>query len=127
MGRPVVHFEVIGKDPAALRGFYGGLFGWEFGVGDAVSEKVSRPGGYGFVRQGPAEIAGGVGGGDGFEPRVLFYVGVDDVEAALARAESLGGERRMGPEPQSGADFSVGWFADPEGNVVGVAGPPVVG
>jgi hypothetical protein len=29
----------------------------------------------------------------------------------------------MGPEPASGGDFAVGRFADPEGNVVGVAGP----
>ena len=99
----------------------------EFQVGDAATAEVPRPGGYGFVQQGTAEIAGGVGGGDGFGPRVLFYVGVDDVEAALARAESLGGTRRMGPEPKTGGDFCVGWFADPEGNVVGVAGPPVVG
>ncbi|TDE18750.1 VOC family protein [Actinomadura sp. 6K520] len=127
MGAPVVHFEILGADPARLRTFYGELFGWAFQVGDAASEKVSRPGGYGFVRQGTAEIAGGVGGGDGFGPRVLFYVGVDDVEAALARAEGLGGARRMGPEPRSGGDFCVGWFADPEGNVVGVAGPPAVG
>ncbi|GAA0585254.1 VOC family protein [Actinomadura livida] len=127
MGAPVVHFEILGADPAGLRAFYGGLFGWEFQVGDAATAEVSRPGGYGFVRQGAAEIAGGVGGGDGFGPRVLFYVGVDDVEAALARAESLGGTRRMGPEPRTGGDFCVGWFADPEGNVVGVAGPPVVG
>jgi hypothetical protein len=30
MGQPVVHFEIIGKDPARLRGYYGELFGWEF-------------------------------------------------------------------------------------------------
>jgi uncharacterized protein len=28
MGRPVVHFEVIGKDGAGLRSFYSELFGW---------------------------------------------------------------------------------------------------
>lgn len=29
MGQPVVHFEIIGSDPARLRGYYGDLFGWE--------------------------------------------------------------------------------------------------
>jgi uncharacterized protein len=29
----------------------------------------------------------------------------------------------MGPEPAAG-EFAVGHFADPEGNVIGVAGPP---
>ena len=29
MGRPVVHFEVIGKDDERLRSFYGELFEWQ--------------------------------------------------------------------------------------------------
>ncbi len=124
MGDPVVHFEIIGADPARLRRYYGALFGWEFGVGDAATEAVSRPGEYGFVADDVAGINGGVGGGRGYERRVLFYVGVADVEAALRQTESLGGKRLMGPEPKSGGDFAVGHFADPEGNVIGVAGPP---
>jgi uncharacterized protein len=127
MGQPVVHFEIIGNDPAQLRGYYGELFGWEFQMGDAVTEKVSQPGMYGFVDGSTTGegngINGGIGGGQGHERRVLFYVGVPDVESALQKAESLGGKRLMGPEPESGGDFAVGRFIDPEGNVVGVAGP----
>jgi predicted enzyme related to lactoylglutathione lyase len=126
MGLPVVHFEIIGTAPAKLRDYYGGLFGWEFNTGDAISEKVSQPGMYHFVegrKTGDGDgINGGIGGGQGYERRVLFYIGVPDVEAALRKAESLGGKRLMGPEPTS-ADFTVGHFADPEGNVIGVAGP----
>jgi uncharacterized protein len=44
-----------------------------------------------------------------------------NVEAALKEAESLGGTRRMGPEGTPGKTV-VGRFADPEGNLVGVAG-----
>jgi hypothetical protein len=120
VGDSVVHFEIIGEDPAVLRGYYGDLFGWEFDVGDATTDKVSEPGAYGFATG--AGINGGVGGGPGHTPAVLFYVGVPDVEAALRKAESLGGRRLLGPEPATG-DFTVGRFADPEGNVVGVAGP----
>ena len=29
MGQPVVHFEIIGKDPEKLRSYYGDLFWWE--------------------------------------------------------------------------------------------------
>jgi predicted enzyme related to lactoylglutathione lyase len=126
MGRAVVHFEIIGSDPAKLHGYYGELFGWDFQVGDTVSEKVSRPGMYGFVDGSTTGegngINGGVGGGPGHESRVLFYVGVPDVESALRQAEELGGTRLMGPEPASG-DFTVGHFTDPEGNLIGVAGP----
>ena len=49
MGQPVVHFEVIGKDPAGLRGYYGELFGWEFDTSSPVSDAVSEPMNYGFV------------------------------------------------------------------------------
>ena len=121
MGRPVVHFEIIGSDPERLRRYYGELFGWTYEVGDTVSESVSQPGRYGFIEGATVQLNGGVGGGDGHRPSVLFYVGVPDVEAALRRAEELGGTRRMGPEGREGA-LVVGHFADPEGNVVGVAG-----
>ncbi|MFK3985651.1 VOC family protein [Micromonospora sp. NPDC050397] len=126
MGLPVVHFEISGTDPVRLRDYYGGLFDWEFHGGDAASERVAAPGGYHFVDGGTTGggngINGGVCGGEGYPRRVTFYVGVPDVERALRQAESLGGRRLMGPEPASG-DFTVGHFADPEGNVVGVAGP----
>ncbi|MDT7725206.1 MAG: uncharacterized protein QOI21_1782 [Actinomycetota bacterium] len=127
MGNPVVHFEIIGSDPEKLRGYYLDLFGWEFHQGDAVTEAVSQPGNYGFVDGSSAGINGGVGGGETYESRVLFYVGVPDVEAALKKAESLGGTRRLGPEPATGGEFAVGHFTDPEGHLIGVAGPPTPG
>jgi predicted enzyme related to lactoylglutathione lyase len=124
MAHPVVHFEIIGGEPAGLRDYYGQLFGWEFDVGDAATEDVSEPGAYGFVDGATTGgINGGIGGGPGHRPKALFYVAVEDVEAALRKAESLGGKRLMGPEPKSGGEFRVGRFADPEGNVIGVAGP----
>src|SRR5262249_7518060 len=99
MGQPVVHFEIIGSDPARLRGYYGELFGWADDTSGPVAESVSRPGEYGFTEPGDGTaIPGGVGGGPGYRPHVVFYVGVPDVEAALQRAESLGGKRVMGPE-----------------------------
>jgi predicted enzyme related to lactoylglutathione lyase len=122
MGQQVVHFEIIGRDPAKLRSYYGEVFGWEFQVGDANTETVSQPGNYGFVEESVAGINGGVGGGEGYERRVLFYVGVSNVEAALKKAESLGGKRQMGPEGTPGT-LMVGQFTDPEGNLIGVAGP----
>jgi predicted enzyme related to lactoylglutathione lyase len=123
LGQPVVHFEIIGKDPAKLRSYYGELFGWEFHTGDATTETVSQSGNYGFVEGSTTGggIPGGVGGGEGYEPRVLFYVGVPNVEAALEKAVSLGGNRQMGPEGTPGT-LMVGQFTDPEGNLVGVAG-----
>ena len=91
-----------------------------------MAEAVSEPANYGFVNRATTAdgtgIPGGVGGGAGYESHVLFYVGVPDVEAALRKAESLGGKRRMGPE-RAPSGLVVGHFTDPEGNLIGVAGP----
>jgi hypothetical protein len=56
-----------------------------------------------------------------YESHAVFYVGVPDVEAALQRAESLGGIRVMGPA-RSPNGLVVGHFTDPEGTLIGVAG-----
>jgi predicted enzyme related to lactoylglutathione lyase len=124
MAQPVVHFEIIGTAPATLRGYYGDLFGWEFDTGGPVAESVSEPGEYGFTRptDGPG-IPGGVGGGAGHGHHVVFYVGVPNVEAALQKAERLGGKREMGPESVPGGALVVAHFTDPEGNLIGLAGP----
>jgi hypothetical protein len=125
MGQPVVHFEIIGKDPAKLRDYFGELFGWEFDLPSPVSEAVSDPASYGFINRMTTSdgtgIPGGVGGGAEYESHAVFYVAVPDVEAALAKAERLGGKRLMGPE-RAPSGLVVGHFTDPEGNLVGVAG-----
>ena len=50
---------------------------------------------------------------------MTFYVEVPDVEAALSKAESLGGTRVMGPETIMGS-MVLGQLIDPEGNVIGL-------
>lgn len=125
MGQPVVHFEVIGKDPNKLRIFYADLFGWEFDTSAPVSDAVSEPENYGFVDRNTTDegvgIPGGVGGGAAYDGHAIFYVWVPDVEAALRNAESLGGTRRMGPA-RAPTGLVVGHFVDPEGHLIGVAG-----
>jgi uncharacterized protein len=118
MGQPVVHFEVIGKDAEKLQGYYSELFGW------AVD--ASNPMSYGVIpREGNTNsegigIGGGVGGGpEGYAGHVTFYVEVPDVEEALAKAETLGGTRVMGPETVMGR-MVLGQFQDPEGHVIGL-------
>ncbi|MEO8609577.1 MAG: VOC family protein [Chloroflexota bacterium] len=127
MGQPVVHFEITGQDPAKLRRYFGDLFGWEFDTDAPVAPAVSEAGNYGFINRiatpDGVGIPGGIGGGAGYTGYAIFYVGVPDVEAALQKAESLGGKRVIGPVKNPGADLWVGHFTDPEGHLVGVAGP----
>jgi predicted enzyme related to lactoylglutathione lyase len=121
MGQPVVHFEVIGQDGDKLRRYYSDLFGWEVNADNEM--------GYGIVsREGNLSpegigIGGGISGGPpGYEGHVTFYVAVPDVEAALQKAESLGGTRVMGPETIMDS-MVLGQFKDPEGHVIGLVKP----
>jgi predicted enzyme related to lactoylglutathione lyase len=50
---------------------------------------------------------------------VLFFVGVEDVEATLSRAEELGGTIIQPTQQVPGTSFGV--FADPRGHRIGVA------
>jgi predicted enzyme related to lactoylglutathione lyase len=111
MSSPFIHFEVAGKDPGKLQSFFGDLFGWKI--------DANNPMNYGMVNLSD-DVAGGIGPAPEGQPgHAMFYVGVDDVEAALAKAESLGGSRVFGPmEVPEGP--TIGHFADPEGNVVGL-------
>jgi hypothetical protein len=125
MGQPVVHFEIIGRNPGTLRSFFSDLFGWEFDTTGAVADAVSDPTDYGFVERlnssDGSGIPAGVGGGAGYDPHTVVYVGVPDVEAALQKAERLGGRREMGPA-KAPSGLVVAHFTDPEGNLIGLAG-----
>ena len=85
---PVVHFEVMGQDGDKLQSFYSDLFDWKI--------DSSNPMNYGIVEKAEGGIGGGVTsspqGGPG---HVTFYVAVDDPQAALDQAESLGGKTIM--------------------------------
>jgi uncharacterized protein len=118
MGQPVVHFEIIGKDVGKLHGYYSDLFGWEIDSDNPVNYGVVQRDGN--TNPDGVGIGGGVGAGpEGYDGHVTFYVEVPDVEAALAKAESLGGSRMMGPEKVM-EGVEIGLFNDPEGHVVGV-------
>ncbi len=121
MGLPVVHFEVIGKDGEALQRYYSDLFGWEIDANNPMKYGiVAREGNLGPDGIG---IGGGVAAGpEGYAGHVTFYVGVPDVEAALAKAESLGGKRIFGPEIIMDS-IELGQFMDPEGHLIGVVKP----
>ena len=41
-------------------------------------------------------------------------------EAALQKAESLGGTRMMGPDEVPGVGITIALFTDPEGHVIGL-------
>jgi predicted enzyme related to lactoylglutathione lyase len=114
MPSPVVHFEIRSSDPDASRAFYRELFGWTFPEGGFP--------GYTYVESGvDGAIPGGISPLQGGSPLVTFFVGVADVAASLDLAVAKGGTIVQPATEAPGVRF--GLFADPHGQVVGVATP----
>jgi uncharacterized protein len=112
MPSPIVHAEIRSADPDATRSFFGELFGWTFPEG-AIP-------GYTYVDTGvPNALPGGIGPTQGGGPLVTFFVGVDDIDAAVANATRLGGTVVQEPVKVPGVAFAL--IADPAGQVVGLA------
>lgn len=116
MGQPVAMFEIVSENHESLGRFYSDLFGWSvssdpawgpYGIIDTQSGEGAVSGGI-----GPAEIPGDSG--------MKIYVRVDDLEAALARAVKLGGQRLVEPTPLPEGFGTFAMFADPDGNAVGL-------
>ncbi|GAB3409378.1 VOC family protein [Schumannella luteola] len=125
MPNPIVHAEIIGRDPGRLRRFYGELFGWDAPPGSPVAAAISDGDSY-ALNATPATatpVPIGIGGGGEHPAQVIFYVGVEDVAAVLARAVELGGAVHVPPRARPDGALLVAQFHDPEGNLVGLAGP----
>jgi uncharacterized protein len=114
MTTPVVHLEVTGQDGQKLMSFFGDLFGWELDANNPQNYGVGMINDSVGVGVGPAQEGSGAS---------VFYLAVDDVEGTLAKAESLGGSRIMGPMTVPDGP-TIGLFTDPEGHMVGVFQPP---
>ena len=116
MAQPVVHFEIIGKDPERLRSFYGDLFGWEFDTSGKVSEAVSEPTNYGFVTppDDATAVAGGVGGGAGYDAHVVFYVAFPTLASRSRRPRVSVGRAGWGPTRRRGETSSSGISPTPK-------------
>ena len=114
MAAPVVHWEINAKDGKRAQEFYASLFDWKI--------NADNPMNYGLVDTGSKEGArGGIGQNSDSQPgpSVTFYVQVNDLQAYLAKAESMGG-RTIVPPTEIPGMVTFAQFADPEGNVIGL-------
>jgi uncharacterized protein len=115
MANPFVHLELNTPDLEKAKAFYGELFGWEF------NDTPMPEGIYSTFK--PSDGPGGGITSMGEGTAWLAYVGVDDIKAATAKAESLGAKVLMGNVeiPQ------VGWMTimvDPTGARIAMFQPP---
>ncbi|MDP9297822.1 MAG: VOC family protein [Actinomycetota bacterium] len=112
MANAVTHFEIHGRDGRKAQDFYASLFGWKI--------DADNPMNYGIVSAPDGEgIGGGISRAMGGEPMVTIYVEVEDLEATLKTAESLGGKTVLPPSDVPGGP-KLAQFADPDGNVIGL-------
>ena len=110
---PVTHFEVNARDAKAQQKFYADLFGW--GI------NTNNPQDYGIIdtKTKGHGINGGIGASQDGRNWITFYVETPDPAQTLAKAERLGGRTVMPPMDMAGLTYAL--FADPEGNVIGLA------
>jgi uncharacterized protein len=112
MAHPVIHAEIRSGDPDATRAFFSELFGWTYTDGAFPGYSFADTGVEGAI---PTAIGPLQGGAD----TVLFFVGVENVQATLANVEQLGGKTIQPAQEVPGVTFGV--FADAQGHILGVA------
>ena len=113
MSQPVVHFEIGCRDIRKTVDFFSRLFGWHAqDIGSAAMINTGSDSGI----QGHISSLG-------HEPYnyTTFYVQVDDVQEYLDKAAGLGGKTLVPPVEIPTGTFA--WFADPEGNTIGLWKP----
>lgn len=112
MSHPVVRFEIGCRDRAKTAKFFSDLFGW----------KIEENGPASIIDAGPGGIPGHITA-LGHEPfhYTIFYVEVDDVQRSLEQAIALGGRTVVPAIKIPTGTFA--WFADPEGNTIGLWKP----
>lgn len=108
MGRPVMRWQILAKDPDRAAKFYATLFGW--------TVNADNPLGYRAIDTGSTR---GIPGGIWPSPPeghsfVQLFVEVDDVGAHLGRAEALGA-RVVIPAQKLPDGEEMAVLVDPEG------------
>ena len=103
--RPVVHWEIVARDPQRQAEFYRRLCGWDIGEGPIMVIPAGlggpEPGPGGHMRQGE-------------RPGVTLYVQVQDLAASLQLAVDLGGRIVAEPFDLPGGP-TLAAIEDPEG------------
>ncbi len=115
MGKPVVHWEIWSAEHEKLGAFYQKLFDWQIEFNAFPNYGLTNTGGEGginggFMKPQPGPIP---------KNQMTFYVKVEDLQATLDKAQSLGAELVLPPTPIPGVG-SMALFKDPDGNVMGL-------
>jgi predicted enzyme related to lactoylglutathione lyase len=115
MGNPVVHWELMSKDPAGVSDFYAKVFDWKIQHMPEMNYRIVDTGGEGGINGGilKPERAGPWPG------NMTLYIDVDDLAKYREKVVTAGGKIHVEEQevPGMGA-FSL--FTDPEGRMMGL-------
>jgi len=120
MAAGVVHWEISSRNAKPLQDFYSNLFGWLINADNPMQ--------YGMVDTGlKIGINGGIfQGNEKQPPGVVIYVQVEDIQAYMDKAVSLGGKVIL-PVTEIPNMVTYALIADIEGNMIGlIKGPQSV-
>jgi len=112
-GTPI-WYELMTADPDASKAFYDNVIGW------TIEARPSGPMDYRMIDSGNGGQVGGVMRlteemiAGGAKPTWLFYIGVDDVDASIAKIEAAGGSVLM-PAWDIPGIGRLAMVADPQG------------
>jgi len=108
---PVVHIEFSTLDREESGNFFSKLFGWSFQQMPEMNYATFDTG----------SIGGGLNPVQENNPAgtTSVYIGTDDIDATLAKAEKLGGKTVVPKTEIPGVGW-FGFFSDPTGNMIGL-------
>jgi predicted enzyme related to lactoylglutathione lyase len=120
MSGQVVHFEIPADDIERATAFYRSAFRWDITSMEGMNY-------WGLTTTpsndegplGPGAINGGMFEKEAQLRTPIITIDVDDIDAALARIEELGGATVQPKEDVAGMGFSA-YFTDSEGNLMGL-------
>jgi predicted enzyme related to lactoylglutathione lyase len=119
MGNPVVHWELMSKDPAKVAGFYEKLFGWKIEHRPELNYRIVETG---APKGGMQGINGGIVKPEREGPwpaNMVLYILVDDLAAVRKKIVAAGGKIHVEEQKVPGMG-KLALFTDPEGRMMGL-------
>lgn len=115
MGKPVVHWELLSKDPAKLSNFYEKVFDWKIQHIPEMDYRSVETGGQSGINSGIVQPKH-----DGPWPgSMTFYIDVDDLADYRKRVAAAGGKIIIDEQEVPGMG-ALSLFTDPEGRMMGL-------
>jgi len=118
MGRAVVHWELMSKDPAKVSKFYEKVFEWKIQHIPEMDYRLVETGGQGGINGGIVQPQR-----EGPWPgNMTLYIAVDDLAAYRERIVDAGGKIHVEEQEVPGMG-ALSLFTDPEGRMMGLWKP----